>query len=499
MYLLIPSGPSGITVGTTTITGGTSGAIPFNGAGVYQEDATQLFWDNTNNRLGIGINAALAASLSVKGSGATSATYAALFENSIGTDLFAVRDDGNIIAGTGNSLSIGQTVSFSSAIAGNVFIGANIGGSLSGGGLNTAVGRYASGSLTSGQENTSFGYAAGYTATDAVGCVSIGSNAGRLNLSGDYNISVGYGAAYNTTGNWNTIIGYNAGYTQGASDYNVFLGRESGYSNSTGNSNVFLGTQSGYYETGSSKLFIDNAPRTNEATARTNSLVYGVFNATVTSQELHFNAGLVDINGRLEQKQGTDVASAAGAIALGYDGNSFEITGTSAITLISNLGWQNGSEVTLLFTSTATIASGTATSGTDVTVLLDGGTTFAGVAGARLVLQISEIGGTQAWREITRSYPVEASINTTAGDSATINSRTGRFRKDTSGSQFTLTNSYITSNSIIMLTPASNFGGANTFNMVVTAGSGSATIDFYFEGVATAPVSNADVNFWVVN
>ena len=46
--------PVEITVGTTAIASGTSGAIPFNGAGVYQEDATQLFWDNTNNRLGIG-------------------------------------------------------------------------------------------------------------------------------------------------------------------------------------------------------------------------------------------------------------------------------------------------------------------------------------------------------------------------------------------------------------------------------------------------------------
>lgn len=50
------TGGSGITVGTTTISSGTSGAIPFNNAGIYDEDATKLFWDNTNNRLGIGTN-----------------------------------------------------------------------------------------------------------------------------------------------------------------------------------------------------------------------------------------------------------------------------------------------------------------------------------------------------------------------------------------------------------------------------------------------------------
>lgn len=44
---------SGITVGTTTITSGTSGRIPFNNSGVYDESAN-LFWNNSNQRLGIG-------------------------------------------------------------------------------------------------------------------------------------------------------------------------------------------------------------------------------------------------------------------------------------------------------------------------------------------------------------------------------------------------------------------------------------------------------------
>ena len=44
---------AGITVGTTTITSGTSGRIAFNNAGIYGESAN-LFWDNTNQRIGIG-------------------------------------------------------------------------------------------------------------------------------------------------------------------------------------------------------------------------------------------------------------------------------------------------------------------------------------------------------------------------------------------------------------------------------------------------------------
>lgn len=44
----------GLTVGTTPISSGTSGAIPFNSGGVYGEDASLLFWDNAQNYLGVG-------------------------------------------------------------------------------------------------------------------------------------------------------------------------------------------------------------------------------------------------------------------------------------------------------------------------------------------------------------------------------------------------------------------------------------------------------------
>lgn len=91
-----------------------------------------------------------------------------------------------------------------------------------------------------------------------------------------------------------------------------------------------------------------------------------------------------------------------------------------------------------------------------------------------------------------------SSINTTAGDSATINSRVGRFRKDTTGTTFTLTNSFITANSIIQLTLASD-PGITGFDFFVVAGAGSAVITFTTSGVAAAPTNNLDVNFLVIN
>lgn len=107
--------------------------------------------------------------------------------------------------------------------------------------------------------------------------------------------------------------------------------------------------------------------------------------------------------GRFGMTQGTDVASVAGAIALSGNGNTFEITGTDAITLISNANWQNGSIIYLVFTSTATLTDGTANSGTDIGMELAGGANFTASADDVVTLVLSEMGGTQRWREVARS------------------------------------------------------------------------------------------------
>lgn len=89
-------------------------------------------------------------------------------------------------------------------------------------------------------------------------------------------------------------------------------------------------------------------------------------------------------------------------------------------------------------------------------------------------------------------------INVTAGDDATINSIAGRFRKDASGTTFTLTNSFITANSIIQLTYASDPGNAG-FDTFVVAGAGSAVITFSTSGAAAAPQNSTDINFFIIN
>lgn len=129
----------------------------------------------------------------------------------------------------------------------------------------------------------------------------------------------------------------------------------------------------------------------------------GSANAWSSSHVLRVQGGTSDFIGSVLLTQGADVASVAGAITLGSGGNAFEITGTDAITLISNTNWHNGSVVTLLFTSTATLTDGTANSGTDIGMELAGNTNFTASADDTITLVLGEIGGTQRWFEVGRS------------------------------------------------------------------------------------------------
>jgi hypothetical protein len=76
----------------TTPPSGVSGAIQFSNGSAFASDATNLFWDDTNNRLGVGTNAP-SATAHFKGSGSTSATTALLVQNSAGTNALQIRDD----------------------------------------------------------------------------------------------------------------------------------------------------------------------------------------------------------------------------------------------------------------------------------------------------------------------------------------------------------------------------------------------------------------------
>lgn len=84
---------TGLTVGSTAISGGADGRVLFQNGGVVQESAN-LFWDNTNVRLGVGTSSP-ASRLDILAQGALSTDLALRVRNSANTaDLFNVLGNG---------------------------------------------------------------------------------------------------------------------------------------------------------------------------------------------------------------------------------------------------------------------------------------------------------------------------------------------------------------------------------------------------------------------
>ena len=108
-------------------------------------------------------------------------------------------------------------------------------------------------------------------------------------------------------------------------------------------------------------------------------------------------------SGNIIAKQGTDIASGS-TIVIPKTGNTFELTGTTAVNLVTTTGFQDGFEITLVANENVTINHATATAGADVTILLAGAGNFAMTANDTLTLVLSSTtAGGQAWREVSRT------------------------------------------------------------------------------------------------
>ena len=95
--------------------------------------------------------------------------------------------------------------------------------------------------------------------------------------------------------------------------------------------------------------------------------IYSDFNGNITNANLSasaaialskisFTTALTMSSAIIKPAKGADVASVAGAITLGDDGNQFDITGTNAITSIT--AKTAGTIVALQFDSTASLVDG---------------------------------------------------------------------------------------------------------------------------------------------
>lgn len=353
-------GSGDLVVGGVAIT---SGYIP-KGTGTTIADG--LMYDNGTS-ISIGAGTSPSAKLHVQGTGATSSTFSAKFQNSSSVVSLQVRDDGSVYNLGGSSIaenlafgivslnnnttgihnvSLGNSclrenttgnyniaIGSSSLLANttgqwnigigynaltvangnyNIAIGYNTMRQLSSGEANVAVGwsaleavttgsnntgigQFTLGKITTGAENTGVGQQAGFLLTTANANTAVGYEALLNAVTSPHNTALGHKALRSATGGgYSVAVGSAAAFTTTSGEGNVSIGASSHYELTTGNNNVAIGLQAGRYATTQSdELFIHNGKGvTNRATSLTNSLVYGIFDATVANQRLRINANV---------------------------------------------------------------------------------------------------------------------------------------------------------------------------------------------------------------
>jgi len=249
---------TGITIGTTAITSGTVGRVLFEGTGNVVSESANLFWDNTNGRLGIGTSTPtfrlevqggdvrFANGLTIGTAGSTgwqfSSNTVTLIQNGfIGVDFANGREfsftntsfsttylklaptTGNVLINTTTDAGFKFDVNGTARVVGSMLVqGMTIG--LGGGAIanSVAIGKEALQNNTTYQ-NCAVGYRALYNNTGGDNTAIGAFYAMFANTTGGRNTGIGtYALNGNTTGQWNSALGYNT--SSGNFDGSVILG-----------------------------------------------------------------------------------------------------------------------------------------------------------------------------------------------------------------------------------------------------------------------------------
>jgi hypothetical protein len=376
------------TISSTDLNSGTPGSInktiQFNNAGVFGGN-TNLMWDNSNERLGIGLTNPTGRMV-VQGSVSALATEP-LFEvkNKAGQTVFVVYQDSvnvfvnddaiqsnrggfavsgrnNTKAFTNNYLKVtpdntrihtgdsltgfgvtdingGPTASYMQMTPLNYFIGHQAGYALTTttsntGIFNSFIGYQSGYNNTSGKKNYFIGYRSGYNNTNGYNNIFIGDSVGYLNTIGYKNIFIGNGSGMlNINGNHNIFMGFRSGSSNTSGFFNVFIGDRSGNFNTIGTNNIFIGVRNGYNN-------ISGSYNTSAGFEAMFNNTIGEFNTVIGFESLYYNdSGSYNTSlGYRALKLNTNGSSstAVGMYSLYANTLGYSNTGSGSYTL-----WQN--------------------------------------------------------------------------------------------------------------------------------------------------------------
>jgi hypothetical protein len=297
-------------IAVVTSPSGVAGAIQFSNGSAFASDASNLFWDDTNKRVGVGTNAPTATT-HIKGSGSTSASTSLLVQNSAGLSSLQVNDAGSVFNNGGGAVATNTAFGNSALIANTT------------GSANTAYGNSALTANTTGSNNTAVGFQAFLNGTGNEN-TAIGSFALSLGTSGTRNTAIGFESMFNNTGNFSVGIGYRSLKTNTTGGSNTALGYESSFLNTTGSNNTAIGntalrnnsTGSNNTSLGQSALTANTASNNTAVgfeAASTNTAGTGI--TAIGYQALRLSTG--NNNTALGFQAGDNITTGAGNVCIG--------------------------------------------------------------------------------------------------------------------------------------------------------------------------------------
>jgi hypothetical protein len=306
---------------------GVSGAIQFSDGSAFASDAANLFWDDTNNRLGVGTNAPsvrIHASQSFGASAISQLDRFGLFINYTSA-IFGIAIGGSSTTGAGCVQGTNQTGNATGKLSLNP-IGGNVsvGQVASGGGL--AMLEVKGSGSTSATTSLLVQNSAGVASLQVLDDTSVFNN-GKGGVAS--NTAFGNSALIaNTTGGSNTANGYQALLNNTTGSFNTANGYRALFLNTTGSSNTAIGRQALFNNTASNNTAVGFE------SANANTTSTGI--TAIGYQALKLSTGAN--NTALGFQAGDNITTGAGNVCIGSgaeplaatDSNQF-VVGTATI------------------------------------------------------------------------------------------------------------------------------------------------------------------------
>jgi len=312
--------------GGTGVGSFTAGSLFFFNGSTFEENNSKLFWDNTNNRLGIGTsaptvplevlgNAKISGNLDVTGNvtatnlvpytGATANVDLGI--HNLTADRLASTNDAIINSVTvglgGGSVFSNTAVGYEALISadptssGNTAVGFRALRNARYTGSNTAVGYDALGGTSGGGENTAVGVSSLKNNTTGSYNSAFGVTTLTNNTTGSANTALGWESLAFNNGDGNTVIGFRSLKENTTGNYNTVMGREAGWRQANGTSlsspenSIYIGAFSKGYNDDDDNSIVIGYQTTG---AGANKAVIG--NSQVTDVYFGSSAGLAKIH-----------------------------------------------------------------------------------------------------------------------------------------------------------------------------------------------------------